>query len=88
MERKRNYHNPLRKLGIYTVTSGFIILLVVMFGYAIPTLLSVTSTILNIVALFVILFTIYCCIIVLRYYNDFYIRYMKIQREMNKNIQH
>ena len=74
------YHNPLKNFNPFVITSVFILFLIVMFTSAIPTMM-------NFIAIIFILFTIYICIIVMRYYNDYYIRnYQKYKEERERKI--
>ena len=75
------YHNPLKNFNPFVITSVFVLFLIVMFTFAIPTLINAASTMMNFIAIIFILF------IVMRYYNDYYIRhYQKYKEEREKKI--
>lgn len=81
------YHNLLKNFNQFVITSVFVLFLIIMFTFAIPTLINAASTMMNFIAIIFILFTIYICIIVMRYYNDYYIRhYQEYKEEREKKI--
>lgn len=78
------YHNPLKNFNPFVITSVFVLFLIVMFTFAIPTLINAASTMMNFIAIIFILFTIYICIIVMRYYNDYYCDIIRNTRKKEK----